>query len=102
MGWIVRERRPLFSDTQEWVDTLFDIILKSQILSVHYVELLGVAADHVHVYMETDGGMSLEKVIGQLKRLVSQRLMLRFPNIRNVFKRGQIWEEGYWVETVSL
>ena len=66
------------------------------------MDLLYLAPDHVHLYMESDGEFSIEKVVNEIKRFSNNAVLEKFPLLKD--KLGgdiEIWDEAYFVETIG-
>ena len=67
-----------------------------------FVHLLQLAPDHVHVFVESDGGLSIDEIIKRIKRFTRDAIKEEFPSINDKFEREQgIWDEAYFVETLG-
>ena len=100
--WNVTQRIPVFNTAGNHVDVLYDIFFKSSETAVAFVHLLQLAPDHVHVFVESDGGLSIDEIIKRIKRFTRDAIKEEFPSINDKFEREQgIWDEAYFVETLG-
>jgi REP element-mobilizing transposase RayT len=66
------------------------------------MDLLFLAQDHVHLYVESDGELSVEEMVHKIKRFSNNAILEEFPSVRD--KLGgdtEIWDEAYFVETIG-
>ncbi len=67
-----------------------------------FVNLLCLAPDHVHLYVESDGELSVEEMVHRIKRFSNNAILEEFPSVRD--KLGddtETWDEAYFVETIG-
>jgi len=64
--------------------------------------LAWMAPDHVHIYLESDGEKSIEKIVRKLKRVTSKSLLKKFPELKAKLDDGSgLWDEAYFSETLG-
>ena len=67
-----------------------------------FAYLLYLAPDHVHVYVSSDGELSIEEMVHGMKRLSNKTIMDTFPLLREKLGgSSEIWDEAYFVETIG-
>ncbi|MBW1851920.1 MAG: IS200/IS605 family transposase [Deltaproteobacteria bacterium] len=101
-AWNVSFRRSVFSPANDFIGFVNDTFLRCSELAGGFVDLLHLAPDHVHLYVESDGELSVEEMVHRIKRFSNNAILKEFPLLRD--KLGgdiEIWEEAYFVETVS-
>lgn len=102
ISWNVTYRIPAFNTAENHVDPLYDVFFKSSETAMAFVHLLQLAPDHVHVFVESDGGLSIDEIIKRIKRFTRDAIKEEFPSINDKFEREQgIWDEAYFVETLG-
>jgi REP element-mobilizing transposase RayT len=97
--WNVARRTPVFSqhaDARRLIENAFSTCSK-QIGGI--ASVLWLARDHVHVYMESDGGKSIETVVKVLKHVSSEAL--RASNVSSSGKGRILWGRAYFAETIG-
>jgi len=102
LSWNVSLRRAVFSPVNDFIDFVHDIFLRCSELTGGFVDLLYLAPDHIHLYVESDGKLSIEEIIHRIKRFSNNAMLEKFPIIRD--KLGgdtEIWDEAYFVETIG-
>ncbi|MCK4791840.1 MAG: transposase [Desulfobacteraceae bacterium] len=100
--WNVSHRTPVFVPVGDFIDVVHDAFLESSEVARGFVNLLYLAPDHVHVYVESDGERSLEGMANDIKRLSAQTILEKFPSLRDTLGASiNIWDEAYFVETVG-
>ena len=100
--WNVSFRSPVFSPADDFIGFVSDIFFRSSEPAGGFVDLLYLASDHVHLYVESDGELSVEEMVHKIKRFSSNAILEEFPSVSA--KLGcdtEIWDEAYFVETVS-
>ena len=100
--WNVFYREKMFSepsDSRTSIFTIFDQSIKQNESSMSLPLL--IAPDHVHVYVETNGKISIDQIIWQIKKATEQKLIgiLRDLNIKD--SKSQLWDDAYFVETIG-
>ena len=66
------------------------------------MNLLWLAPDHVHLYVESDGEKSVEKMIQEIKQRSRKAILSKFAEIKNKLSgTDKIWDETYFTETIS-
>ena len=67
-----------------------------------FVEVLHLAADHVHLYVESDGELSIEEMVQRIKRFTNEAVLDEFPSVRGSLGDDTgIWDKAYFVETLG-
>jgi REP element-mobilizing transposase RayT len=102
LAWNVTHRTPVFNPTSHFIDLVHDTFLKCSELAGGFVALLYLAPDHVHLYVESDGELSVEEVVYRIKRFSNNAILDEFPSVRDKLGGNtEIWDEAYFMETVS-
>jgi REP element-mobilizing transposase RayT len=102
LAWNVKHRMPIFSPTNRFIDHVHGIFLQCSELAGGFVALLYLAPDHIHLYVESDGELSIDEIVQKIKRFSNNSIVEKFPSVRD--KLGgetEVWDEAYFVETVS-
>ncbi len=102
LSWNVSRRRVIFSPANEFIDFVHGTFLKCSELTGGFVDLLHLAPDHVHLYMESDGELSIEKVVNEIKRFSNNAVLEKFSLLKDKLSGAiEIWDEAYFVETIG-
>ena len=102
LSWNVTHRMPVFSPTSHFIDVVHDTILKCSEMVGVFVDLLYLAPDHIHIYVESDGELSIEEIVLRIKRFTKNAMLEEFSRVREMFGGNiEIWDEAYFVETVG-
>ena len=100
--WNVSQRKSVFIPTSDLIDFVNGIFLKCSDMVRGFAYLLHLAPDHVHVYVESDGELSIEEMVQGMKRLSNKTIMDTFPLLRDKLGcKTEIWDEAYFVETLG-
>jgi REP element-mobilizing transposase RayT len=100
-AWNVIRRIPLFNPPEDFIHSAHEIFQGCNERVGGFVHLLHLAPDHLHLYAESDGELSIEEMVQRMKQFSNHAFMNEFPLIKN--KLGgdtEIWDEAYFVETV--
>ena len=64
--------------------------------------LLWLAPDHLHVYIESDGGKSIGAIIRKIKSFLTKEILANFQEIIKIFdQKGDLWDKAYFAETLG-
>jgi REP element-mobilizing transposase RayT len=67
-----------------------------------YVQLLYLAPDHVHLFVESNGDLSPEDIPTKIKQYSNNTIVEKFPSVIDKLDVDTgIWDKAYFVETVS-
>ena len=90
--WIKRE------DIREKVKEVFE-----EVAGHHGFEIqeMGVAPDHVHIFLSFPPRYSISQVVGLLKSISASEVFEKYPEIEKELWGGELWEDGYFVRTVG-
>lgn len=102
LSWNVSRRRVVFSPANEFLDFVLGTFLECSELTGGFVDLLYLAPDHVHLYMESGGELSIEKLVNKIKRFSYNAILEKFPLLKDKLSGDtEIWDEAYFVETIG-
>ena len=102
LAWNVRHRMPIFNPINNFISFAHDTFLLCSEKVNGFVDLLYLAPDHVHLYIESDGGLSVEEMGHRIKRFSNNAILEKYSFVREKFvKDAEIWDEAYFVETVG-
>jgi len=100
-AWNVVYRRPVFSPPEDYLSFIGNIFFKCSELFGGFVNLITLALDHVHVYVESHGTHSVDTIIREIKRF-SNNAILSNPGIRSKLDEGsEMWDGAYFSQTVG-
>ncbi len=101
-AWNVARRAHVFNPPNHFINLVHDIFLSCSERVVRFVDLLYLAPDHIHLYVESDGELSVEEMGHKIKRFSNNTIIEKFPLVRDKFRGDiEIWDEAYFVETVG-
>ncbi len=101
-AWNVVGQRAIFSDPETMINDVMDTIALCNEAIGSFVGLLWLAPDHIHVYVESDGEESPDTMAKELKRISETDILERIPNlIKSLGSEAKLWDEAYFVETIS-
>ena len=100
--WNVSGRRSVFSPANDFIDFVNDVFLRCSERIEGFVELLYMAPDHVHLYLESDGELSVEEMVQKIKQFSNNAILEEFPLVREKLGDNiEIWNQAYFTETVG-
>jgi REP element-mobilizing transposase RayT len=101
-AWNVSFRRAVFSPGNNFFDFVSDTFLRCSEPAGGFVDLLYLAPDHIHLYAESDGEISIEEIVHRIKLFSNKAILEKFPLIRNKLSGDtEIWDEAYFTETIG-
>lgn len=101
-AWNVSFRRSVFSPVNTFFDVVSDTFLMCSELAGGFVDLLYLAPDHIHLYVESDGELSIEKIVHRIKQFSNDAILEKFPLIRDkIGNDTEIWDKAYFAETIG-
>jgi len=100
--WNVSLRRAVFSPANTFFDFFSDTFLKCSKLAGGFVDLLYLAPDHIHLYMESDGELSIEEIVYRIKKFSNDAILKKFSLIRDKLGGNtEIWDKAYFAESIG-
>ncbi|MFC1866811.1 IS200/IS605 family transposase [Thermodesulfobacteriota bacterium] len=101
-SWNVFRRTPLFSEEDHLIEQLSLIFHDSGTEAGGFVHLLHLAPDHVHLFVESDGELSVEQIVNRIKEYTHSKIFEEYPVLtEKPDVNNDIWDDAYFVETVS-
>lgn len=102
LAWNVRHRMPIFNPINDFISFAHDTFLLCSKKVNGFVDLFYLAPDHVHLYIESDGELSIEEMVHRIKQFLNNAILEKHSFVREKFiKDAEIWDEAYFVETVG-
>jgi REP element-mobilizing transposase RayT len=102
LAWNVRHRKPIFDPGADFFDAVCDIFLEAGQLVGGTAYLLWLASDHIHLYVESDGLKSLEKIAQALKTFSNKSILKKSPEFKEKLdSSSNIWDKAYYCETIG-
>jgi REP element-mobilizing transposase RayT len=102
LAWNVTHRMPVFNPINDFFSFAHDTFLLCSEKVNGFVDLLYLAPDHVHLYSESDGELSVEEMVHRIKRFSNNAILEKYPFVREKFRKdAEIWDEAYFAETVD-
>lgn len=100
--WNVRNRIPAFKPVKNFFDFVYDTFMRSSGKVDGFVDLLHLAPDHIHSYVESGGELSIEEIVNRVKRLSGNAVPQKFPVIsERLGENAEIWDDAYFVESIG-
>jgi REP element-mobilizing transposase RayT len=101
-AWNVIYRRPVFSPTNDFFDFVDETFMGCGDLVGGFASLLYLAPDHIHLHVDSDGELSVEEMVQEMKRYSNNAILTEFSEILETFDEfSDIWDAAYFAETVG-
>ena len=102
LAWNVTHRMPAFNPTSHFIDIVHNTLLECSERVGGYVDLLYLAPDHIHIYAESDGELSVEDMVLEIKHFSKDAILIEPSDIKEKFEGDiGVWDEAYFAETVG-
>jgi putative transposase len=102
LAWNVTQRMPVFNPVNNFINFVHDTFLVCSERVGGFVDLLYLAPDHIHLYVESDGELSVEEIVHRIKDFSSNAIVEEFLSVKDKLAGGtEIWDEAYFVETMG-
>ena len=101
-AWNVSRRMPVFRQADDFFDFAYDTFLSCSDAVKGFAGLHWLAPDHVHLYIESDGELSVEAMIKEVKAFSRKSFIEKYPDLME--KNGErpvIWDDAYFAETIG-
>lgn len=99
--WNVNYRKPLFKSDEKMIEVANRLFNESSQIVKDFVSLMSLAPDHVHVLVESNGKLSVEKLISRIKDFTGSGLIREYPSLKTLSKNCSIWDDAYIAETIG-
>ena len=101
-AWNAIHRRPFLTSNTNIIDLIYDSFFRCSELIRELVNVLWLAPDHIHIYVEADGERSVEEIVQEIKRVSQEILFTEHSNtIEELQLDNHIWDEAYFAETLG-
>jgi REP element-mobilizing transposase RayT len=101
-AWNVIHRRPVFTHRNDFLDFAHHTFSGCSDLVGGFVSLLWLAPDHVHLYVMSDGGKSVETIVQEIKQSSNDAIMGELADTKDRFDAGnELWDTAYFAETIG-
>jgi len=100
--WSVIHRKPVFRLNSDILDFVYDRSLKCSELVRGLINMLWLAPDHIHLYVESDGELSVETMVQEIKEYLKNAILSELTAIKDELGTERIiWDETYFAETIG-
>ena len=101
ISWNVSQREKAFPESPDLMESI-SVIFKNSIKQADTLVLpLWIAFDHVHVYVETSGKISIDIMTRKIKKATEQKLIHCLKGMGNRNSKAALWDDAYFVETIG-
>lgn len=99
--WNVYQREKSFPESQNLMESILPIFMNPFKQADTIVLPLWIAPDHVHVYIETNMRVSIDKIIQKIKKATEHKLLRRLKDIAGSDSKSPLWDDAYFVRTIG-
>jgi len=101
-AWNTTHRQPIFNLDTGILDFAHNIFSDCSELVGGLVSLLWMAPDHIHIYVDSDGGHAVETMVQDIKGFTEHAMLTRFVDMREKLdKEIGLWDAAYFSETIG-
>jgi REP element-mobilizing transposase RayT len=101
-AWNVIYRKPVFALPANIFDFVSDTFSKCSEMVGGFVDLLWLAPDHLHLYVESDGSNSVETIAQEMKRVSAAAILAEFSDLKaSLDAQKDLWDKAYFVESIG-
>jgi len=99
--WNVSQREKTFPESPDSLEPI-SAIFKNSIKQADTIALpLWIASDHVHVYVETSGKISIDNITRKIKKATEQKLIRCLKGMDRKNSKAPLWDDAYFVKTIG-
>ena len=99
MVWCPKyRRRALVGEVADSLRSLIDGVCRRHGWPLISLE---VQPDHVHLFISLPPSASIAGAVKILKGNTARKLLMQFPGLRGVFRKGHLWSPSYYVGTAG-
>jgi REP element-mobilizing transposase RayT len=101
-AWNVTHRKPVFDHPFADLEPIHDTFLKCSEMVRGFANLLWLAPDHIHLYVESDGELSVERLAQEVKQRSGNTILAKSPILRDRLDSGLgLWDKSYFVQSLG-
>ena len=101
-SWNVTYRIPIFNPASNFTNFVHDNFLLCSGRVGGFVDLLCLSPDHVHLYVESNGALSVDEMVYKIKGFSNNNIIEKFPSVKDKLGgQAEIWDEAYFAETIG-
>lgn len=98
--WSVKYRRKILTnEIEQYLKELFQKIAKEKGFEVMMMEV--GEQDHIHVFASAHPKVAPSYIVKMLKGISGRKLLLKFPEIKQLLWKGHLWNSSFYIETVG-
>ncbi|MCK4617932.1 IS200/IS605 family transposase [Candidatus Aerophobetes bacterium] len=65
------------------------------------IDTMEVMKDHVHLFLSVPPRYSPARIVQIMKSISSREVFRRFPHLKEILWKMELWSDGYFVRTVG-
>ena len=99
--WIPKYRKKILKgELKQYLEKgLFDIQTFHPDIEI---ETFSIQVDHIHLVMVIPPKYAVSDIVGKMKASTSREIRQRFPWIRKIYWRNEVWSVGFFSSTVGV
>lgn len=92
----------MFVPANDFISFVHDVFLGCSQAAGGLVQLVYLAPDHVHVYVESNGERSADEIARDIKTVSAKAIREEFSSLQDMLAgSADLWDDAYFVETVG-
>jgi len=99
--WNVFQREKVFPESPDLMESILAIFKNSTKNADTVVLPIWIAADHVHIYVETSGKISIDAITRKIKKATEKKLTRLLLDMDGRKSKTSLWDDAYFAETVE-
>ena len=97
--WIPKYRKRLLTPLRrEYLKYLLKRIAGEWAMAIVEMEVM---EDHVHLFVQAPPRLSPAQVMNVIKSITAREMFAKFPELRRILWKGELWADGYYVASVG-
>jgi putative transposase len=97
--WSVKYRKDILKDGID--DTLKELLMQIADDKSFAIQAMEVMPDHVHVFAGAHPKISPSYIVKMLKGISARLLMIKYPGLKEMLRKGNLWNSSFYLETVG-
>lgn len=97
--WIPKYRKHIFTkEISNYTKEVFQRIAEEYEFEIDTMEVM---KDHVHLFLSAPPRYSPARIVQIMKSISSREVFRRFPHLKEILWKMELWSDGYFVRTVG-
>ena len=97
--WVPKYRKSIFTkEISSFTKRIFKEIAQQYEFEIDIMEIM---EDHVHIFLSAPPRYSPAQIVQILKSISAREVFKRYPSLRRVLWKQELWNDGYFVRSVG-